>query len=395
MSGNVIKEKSLFRKYHILKILFDEGGKALAELSYITKISLPLVTKLVMELRAEGYLVEEKDTSKNTQAGRPATLYNLNPVSGYIMGVDLGRVYTTFLLIDYRQNIVFEKREKKSYLFDDETVIKKVCNEISQIIKESGIDKSKFMGAGFSIPGIINSATGESESYLNFGKPIKDLFEEELKLPVIIEHDAKAMAYGEFWLGGAKSLQNVICVNYGWGLGLGMILNGNIYYGQNGYAGEFGHIPVVANGEQCYCGKRGCLETVSSGKSIERIAREKLAGGVPSILNNSGKNVAEIETSDILEAANSGDQFSIELLQEAGFYLGYGIATLINIMNPDKIILNGSISKVADYILDSVRSSAMKHSHVKLNNKVEFEISKLGHKAAALGAARLIANNVI
>lgn len=391
---SAVKEKNQKRKSMILSILFKEGEKSIAELTQLTNISLPVVTKLIGELKKDKFITENKEL-KAAQAGRPASFYKINGTAGYLLGVDLGRIHTTFIIIDLEQNIIYEKREKVTYLSEDEKVVSKIHNKIISLIDEAKLDWDRLMGVGFSIPGYVNSKLGLTESYLNFHDSIKLMLEKEIEKPILIEHDAKSMIYGELWFGAAKGLKNVLCINYGWGLGLGMLLDSKVFYGQDGYAGEFGHIPVTNQSHQCYCGKIGCLETVSSGKSIERITREKLSAGATSTLTLNNKKIESIEVVDILEAANKGDHFAIEIMQEAGFNLGYGIASLINIFNPQKIIISGSISKVADYILDSVRSSAMKHSLVKLNKNIEFEISKLGYRSAALGVARLVANEII
>lgn len=390
---NLVQQKNIKRKNQVIKILFEEGPKSLAELTKLTNTSLPVITKLILELREENFVLEEKETNLS-QAGRPPVLYRLNGKAGYLLGVDLGRIHTKMVLLDLEKNIVYETYEKKSYLYNEKHALREIENLIKENIQKAKIAWDKLISIGFSIPGILRSKTGESDSYLHFEKPLGEMLSDILQKPVVIENDAKAMAYGEYWFGEAVNKKNVICINYGWGLGAGLILNGQLFYGSNGYAGEFGHIPAIVNGVQCYCGKRGCLETMSSGQSIERIAKEQLVKGITSILTTE-KQIEDIDAGDILNAANQGDQFSIEILEKAGYYLGYGIAILINIFNPEKIIIGGNISNLADYILDSIRSSAMKHSLVTLNRDVEFQVTKLGNKAAALGVARLAATENI
>ncbi len=198
------------------------------------------------------------------------------------------------------------------------------------------------------------------------------------------------MAIGELWMGKAKGYQNVLCLNVGWGVALGIIIDGKIYYGKDGFSGEFGHLQVVPDGELCYCGKRGCLETVSSAKAITRIAKEKIQGGEKTIiLQNPGFDPEKLDAAAIIEAANKGDQFSIEILENAGKYLGLGIGYLINIFNPERIILGGGITRANPYIMDSIISTAMKQSLVHISKKVEFHISELGFKAGAIGVAML------
>jgi predicted NBD/HSP70 family sugar kinase len=197
----------------------------------------------------------------------------------------------------------------------------------------------------------------------------------------------QAMALGELWFGGAKNEKNVLCINFGWGLGVGIILDGKVYYGEDGYAGELGHIQIVPDGELCYCGKKGCLETVSSSRAITKIAQQRIEKGATTRILNEVSKIDEIDSKTIFQAANQGDQFSIEIIEEAGSFLGSGIAILINLFNPSLIILGGGVSNAAPYLIDIIKSNAMKHSLVQLNKNVRFVTSKLGYKAGALGVA--------
>jgi len=251
------------------------------------------------------------------------------------------------------------------------------------------------LGIGVSIPGLVQGPLGISNTYLNFNeKSIKDVLEDRFEKPVHVEHDAKAMALGELWFGSARGRQNVLCVNIGWGLGLGIIINGKIYYGSHFYAGEFGHLQIIPNGNLCYCGKRGCIETYASGKAIAQNARDKISDGAQSTLSKMDVKLDEIDAKMIIEAANSGDQFSIEILEDAAGYLGYGIAQLINMFNPELVIFGGRIATVKSFILNKIISTSVKHSLTHLNENIEFEVSQLGTKVGALGVAVLAASDL-
>ena len=225
--------------------------------------------------------------------------------------------------------------------------------------------------------------------------PAREILSQRFKKPVHIEHDLEAMAFGERWFGAAKEVDNALCVNFGWGLGLGIIIDGEVYYGENGYAGEFGHIQVVKNGELCYCGKKGCLETVASGSAITRIARERISKDASTIMTKDQHlRIDQVDTEAVLRAASLGDEFSIEILEEAGNHLGAGIGVLINLLNPALVVLGGGVSTSTPYVLEAVRASALKHSMVKLNRDVKFTISSLGNKAGALGVAVYLAEDL-
>lgn len=385
------KQKRNERIIELIKILMSNEKMTLAELTKLADQSLPKVTETINIMKELNIVIEF--TSDDIAAmGRPSQKFKLNSSYGYFIGIDLGRIHTNFVVLDYSQKKIFENHITPLLHLETKEVVNKLGIYINQILREVKVPKSKLMGIGISIPGIVNSIKGISETYLKLeNKTIQEYFTEHLKNTVRIEHDVKSMTLGEMYFGKYTDLKNALYLNFGWGLGLGIIFNGELYYGKDSYCGEFGHIPVVPNGELCYCGKIGCLETVSSGRAITKTVKDKISAGASSMILKSISDPDKIEPLDILKAANKGDQFSIEILEEAGKYLGIGIAMLINIFNPEKIIIGGTFTQVATYILDIARSNAMKHSLTQLNKNVQFEISSLKNSAGALGVARLTA----
>jgi len=385
-----VRRKNKIRRNLVLKALYDKGELSLTELCEETGITLPVLKKLISDLKRESLIVPCK-IEKNGKTGRPPKKFKLNKDGGYIIGVDIGRLFTNFILLDLEQNIICEKRLQTFSLQEPDKFIQYIYDEVIGMVKTSKIPYKKLLGIGISIPGIVKSKEGRSETYLNFGeKTTREIFIEKFKKPVYIEHDAKAMALGELWMGSAKGCKNVLSLNIGWGIGLGIIIDGKLYYGESGFAGEFGHIQVVPGGELCYCGKYGCLETVASGKALTQLAREKIRQGVKTILTKDNNfNIENLDARDILEAANKGDQFSIDLIENSGRYIGLGIGYLINIFNPEKVILGGGITIANKYLINSIISSAMKYSLPHINKDVKFEISTLGVRAGAMGVAIL------
>ncbi len=386
-----VRKKNEIRRNLILRALLDKGPLSLTDLAKETGITLPVVSSIISMLKKEGLVVEVKD-KENIQAGRPPLVVKLNGAAGFILGIDIGRLFTNFIILDLENNIIADIRRKSISLSNNIKVIDDLEKEIKLILSSAKVKWNKLLGIGISLPGMVRGRLGLTETYFNFGeKTAKEVLMERFNKPVHVEHDLKAMALGELWFGAAKNVRNALCVNVGWGLGLGIILDGHVYYGEDGYAGEFGHIQVVSDGELCYCGKRGCLETVSSGRAMTHIARKKITKGADTIIMHDGKKVEDIDASAVLEAANKGDQFSIEIIEEAGQHLGFGIATLINLFNPSVIILGGGVSNAVPYLVDSIKSNAMKHSLVHLNKNVQFVTSTLGNKAGALGVAIYLA----
>lgn len=383
-----VKRKNEIRKNLVLNALLEQGQLSLADLKKFTGMTLPVLTNVITSLKKENFVVE-LDGKSSISAGRPPAIVKLNGKAGFILGIDIGRLFTNYIILDLAQNIISDIRKESIPLSNNISVIDKLEKEIKPILNQAKINWDKLLGIGISLPGLVRGKAGISETYFNFGrKSAKEILAEKFGKPIHIEHDLKAMALGELWFGAAKNVTNVLCINVGWGLGMGIIIDGKIFYGHNSYAGELGHIQIVQDGELCYCGKRGCLETVSSGKAITKIARERIKRGATTVLYQTPDfEIDNIDAGTVLEAANKGDQFSIEIIEEAGSYLGKGIAILINLFDPSLVILGGGVSNAAPYLIESIKSNAMKHSLVHINKNVDFVISNLGNKSGALGVA--------
>ena len=173
-----------------------------------------------------------------------------------------------------------------------------------------------------------------------------------------------------------------------WGLGLGIIVNGKLYSGKSGFSGEFGHLPIVDNGILCTCGKQGCLETMVSAVAIARMAKEGIEKGKSSLINELvGNDLDKIEISTVIQAANRGDQFAISLFAEAGHWLGRGVAYLIQIFNPELIIIGGRVAEASQFIMAPVQQAIHIYSNHDISNNTEIKFSELGSKAGTMGAA--------
>lgn len=390
-----VRAKNQIRRNRILRALLEEGRLSLTDLAKRTGISLPMVSSIASTLKRDRFLVMTEVRGVD-RAGRPPIIARLNGNAGFVLGIDLGHRNTNMVLLNLEQSIVAERHEQSLSLGNDPAIIEWIAEEVNAALKDAGISRKKLLGVGVSIPGIVRGREGISESYLHFGStPVREILQKRLKKPVHIEHDAKAMALGERWFGTARNVNDALCLNVGWGLGLGILLDGKLYYGRDGYAGEFGHIRILRDGPLCYCGKRGCLETVASGMAIERDARERLASGAPSRLREMcGAKLDIVDAALVVRAATEGDEFSIEILEEVGRYLGEGIAQLINLFNPELIILGGRVSQAGHLLLDATRSAAIRNSHVNLSAGIEFSVSTLGTRAGALGVAMLAARDI-
>ncbi|HBX19023.1 MAG TPA: ROK family transcriptional regulator, partial [Porphyromonadaceae bacterium] len=217
-------------------------------------------------------------------------------------------------------------------------------------------------------------------------QPITEILSKRLQYKVGIDNDTRAMAYGEYMKGAIEGEKNVIFVNISWGLGIGIIIDGKLYYGKSGFSGEFGHFPAFDNEIICHCGKKGCLETEASGLAIHRMVLERIARGESTILTEHVKNVQDITLTDIIRATNMEDTMCIEILEEVGYKLGKYIAGLINIFNPELLVIGGQVAETDGFILLPIRSAVRKYSLSLVNKDSHIVLSKLKNRAGIIGA---------
>ena len=249
---------------------------------------------------------------------------------------------------------------------------------------------------GVNLTGRINHITGYSFSYfMGEDKPLASMLEDRLKAPVYIENDSRAMAYGEYICGVASNEKNMLFINVSWGLGMGMVLDGKPHYGKSGFSGEIGHFPLLDNDIICQCGKVGCLETGASGLALHRLLMDKLKEGKASILSSKFSAGDEITLDDILGALTEEDVLTIETLEETGSTLGRAIAGLINIFNPDLVVVGGRLSVAEEYLMLPIKSAINKHSLNIVSKDTVIKFSKLGKKAGPIGACMLSRSHML
>ncbi len=388
---NVSKKNNL--KLLILKELYHNGCKSIPELSKIIHMSTPTITRAIDELIENGFLIEEGVGSSS--GGRRPNLYGLNPSARYVIGVDISKHHIRLGLFDFNNQPVSDIKVIDEGLEVSKDFMKSLKESVNDFIAESGIDKKKIMGIGIAIPGLRDLHTGISYSYLQDEKPATIQFENIFDYPVFVENDAKVMALGEQAFGLAQGKQNVLCLNIGSLIGLGMILNGKLYKGNSGFSGEFGHIQVDPDGQLCYCGKIGCLETLASGSTMIKRARKEIAEGATTVIRSMvGNDPGKITIEIVLQAAQRGDQFAIGLLANIGEHLGRGIAVLIHLFNPELIIIGGELTKAENYIVDPIQQNLNKYTIAKIRRDAQIMTSTLGQNAGLMGTVAMVMEQV-
>ncbi len=383
----------------ILGYLANHGSMTLPELGKRLNISVPKVTVLVNALRNEGLVGDYGKV--DSSGGRKPNLYGVAPGAAYFIGVDVKQSHVTIGLLDLDKVLVRNSGKMDYELTNTVESRDKLCGYILDFINELSspelsIPKDRIKGVGINLSGRVNYRTGHSYSYFHFDdRPLSEIVEEKIGFPVFLENDSRAMAYGEFCLGAVENEQDVLFLNLDYGIAVGILIGGGLYYGKSGYAGEFGHMPVFNNEYICRCGKKGCLETEAAGWALERMFRDKIREGSSSLITAKIPEADRITMDDIIEAAIADDVLAIELIAQLGDNIGRGIASLINVFNPELVILGGSLLATGDYIGLPIKTAINKYSLSLVNNDTRLVHSKLGEDAGLLGACLLVRNRFL
>ena len=376
--------KNTLLKKEILRLCIKNNTNSIADFSKELATSVPTTTKLLSEMIEEGLLQDEGKV--DTKGGRRPSTYGLNPSAGYFIGVDLSRQHFHIAICDFKGNLVYFIQDIPFVLEANADSFKKICAKVKDEVGAKGIDWDKVLGVGVSLSGRVNPEKGYSLTYfVSDDIPMKNLFEQQLGVPVTIENDSRAMAYGEYMTMNSGKESDLIFINLSWGLGMGMILNGALYYGKSGFSGEIGHFPSLDNNIICRCGKMGCLETGASGWALHRIILEKLKQGRKSTLAPIFEKNGEITLDEILNAVRDEDILAIEGIEQVGATLGQGIAGVINIFNPSLVVIGGRLIVGKDYLMLPVKTAVNRFSLSKVSSDTKFQFSKLGLTAAGIG----------
>lgn len=386
--------KNINLKKELLSYFAKNNNSTIPELCKELLLSAPKVTSIISDLMDDG-LVQDHGKVDST-GGRRANLYGLAPESGFFLGVDVKHYHINIGLIDFQNNPV-KIIENYSYrLNNSQESLEDLCDIINNFIGELPVSKEKILGMGINLSGRINYATGYSYSFFNFQEdPLSKIIKSHIGIPVFLENDSRAMAYGEFSAGIVKEEKDVLFLNLDYGLGMGIMLNQELYYGKSGYSGEFGHFPMFQNEILCKCGKKGCLETEASGWALIEIFKKKLKEGSTTLVAKNNDTLDDITLQDIINAVLNDDVLAIELIAEIGNKLGRAVAMLINLFNPELVILGGSLATTEDYIRLPIQSSINKYSLSRVNNDTQIRISKLGNRAGIIGACLLVRDRLL
>lgn len=373
-------------KTALLNLLIEHGGQTIAELSSSLGVSVPYTTKTLNELIEDGLI--EVTGKKDYYSKRAPKIYDLIATSGYFLGIDTGKQSLTFGICDFCGNMVAEPELIHFDYQDTPECFDRFINLINEYIQRSGIARSQIKKACMSIGGRVNPEIGCAYNYFTCTEmPLAEALTERLDLPFCIDNDTRCMTYGEYLKGVCKGLKNIIFVNVSWGIGIGIIFDGKLYLGKSGFSGEIGHMHIYNNDIICHCGKTGCMETETSGSALLRKMKEALENGGTSVLSDKVKNQhQELTLQDILDAIKKEDVLSIETLQKVAVELGTNLAGIINIFNPEMLVIGGDLSVTGAYLTQPICMGIKKFSLNMVNEDSQVAASTLKEHAGLIGA---------
>jgi len=318
-------------------------------------------------------------------------------MSNYIIGIDIGGTTVKFGLVSndgelFKKWSIPTKTENNGAM-----IVNDIWNSLAQTLESFNINKDTIIGIGVGIPGYVDSGSGLVYEAINIGWKninIKKQLEELTGLPIFIENDANIAVLGENWRGAGNEAKHVIAVTLGTGVGGGIIANGKILNGQNGMAGELGHILIEEDGALCNCGNRGCLETIASATGIVRQAMEEINVNPSSDLAAFFDEKKSISSGDVFELAAKGDTLATSIVERTATILGSTFANLGVILNPEKILIGGGVSEAGEPLLDKITSSFIANALPRVIDACEIKLAQLGNDAGIIGAAYLVKQNM-
>ena len=400
MAIQATADQGLIRKLNtavILDILRRYAPLSRAEVAARTGLNRSTVSIIVNSL-IEGGFVQETDL-QSSKIGRPGMLLVLNPKGGFAVGVEIGVDFISLILTDFIANVLWRQRVSSNPAEDQIRILDR-ASELTQEAIDVGLEQGlRPLGIGVGVPGLVDTLQGKLIFAPNLrwtNVPLRLMWSQRFDLPTFVENEANAAALGEYYFGVARGVNSFIYLSAGIGLGGGVLIDGKLFRGSSGYAGEVGHMTVDPDGDLCGCGKRGCWETKVGPRAVLRGVRKILADGAHSFINDLAAGDLESITFDmVVQAAESSDPVALKALQNVGEYLGVGVANLINIFNPELIVLGGALSLANEFLLPVIEDTVCESALKPPCENIHFEASAHGADACVMGAVALVLDDIL
>ena len=369
----------------ILSLLTRQDSATIPAMAETLGISVGTATKYIGTLIDEGYL--EDGGKAASVSGRRPNLYGLRADAGWFLGMDVNDRYVNLAMMDFRGNIV-RKHLVDDFALEETGAFDRFSDLLRRTLRQARSEGFLLKEICVALPGRVDTRTGESYNYFyEPGRGLADRLQEMAGIPLCLYNDTRAMTYGELLKGAGSGCRNMLLINVNWGLGMGVVIDGNVYGGKSGFAGEFGHVYGFDNQIICRCGKRGCNETEISGQALQRKLVQRIRAGESSILSphvlSSDK---PLTLNEIMDAVAREDVLCIDAIEKIGLFLGQKTAGLINVFNPELVVVGGELAMTGDYLLNPMRMGVNKHAIHLVSEDTRICQSALGMDAGAVGA---------
>ncbi|MBK8780711.1 MAG: ROK family transcriptional regulator [Anaerolineales bacterium] len=385
MNNSPLGNRELIRAINrstILNSIKTNGAIPRAEIARLTGLSPATVTGITAELIQDN-LVFEKESGDSSGGRRPIMLA-INPNGGCVVGIKVMEDHALGALTDLEASLL----GKQSYPLTDtspEGISRSLSELVAELLKMSENPAPNLMGVGVGLAGIVEAGQGLVRQSPFFGwndVPLREMIQNRVNVPVYVDNDVNTLAFAEKWFGAGRGVDNFLVVTVGRGIGLGIVSNGQFNHGVRGGAGEIGHTVIQPGGELCACGKRGCLEMYASEPALLRQAAKAFEQGQLSSLPKTPE--------ELIALAASGEKAAQEIFARAGELLGQSIANLVNIFNPQRVLINGEGVRAGNWLFDPMRAAIDEHTMPGLRQDVSILVEPLGDDAWARGAASLV-----
>jgi glucokinase-like ROK family protein len=384
---SISNAKNLNKRIVLDLVRFTPGGISRADLARQTSLTRAAITAMVNDMVVDG-LIRETDTGPATGGRRPILL-EVNPQRGYIVGVDMGASHISILISDFAARVLDDMEVPSDVSLGPKVCLSRIDEAVQSLLGKNGLTIQHVLAVGLGVPGPIVAEAGLVSTppimpgWHNY--PIRTHLEKVWNCPVSVNNDAELGALGEWAYGAGRGERHLAYIKVGSGVGAGLLLDGRIYRGATGCAGEIGHITILNDGPQCSCGNYGCLEALSGGHAIARRAQEAISAGKRTIICAQKPETA-ISARDVIAAARLGDLVAQQIVAEAGAYLGTAVASLVNLFNPNVIVVGGGVSFMGDLLLEPIRKGVRERSLPSAGQAVRISAALLGRRSSAMGA---------
>jgi glucokinase-like ROK family protein len=375
-------------KHTILDLIrFTPGGISRVDIARRMQLSRAAITAIVNDLLATGIIREAE--SRLGHSGRPPIVLEINPTRGYVIGIDFGATHLNLLAADISARILEELEVEIEIQAGPEACLEEANLRVHELLKKAQLNFKDVLAIGVGVPGPTFTEEGMVvappimpgwDRY-----PIRDSLQKLWGLPVSVNNDAELGAIGEWAYGAGRGERNLVYIKIGTGIGAGLLMDGKIYHGVTGSAGEIGHLTIDENGPVCACGNHGCLEALAGGRAIALQAQQAVQKGLRTQLTNI-QPVEKITARDVSSAAQKGDLVSQQILTQAGSYIGIALAGLVNMFNPGMVIIGGGVAQTGDILLEPMRQTVQRRSLPAATRVLRITTAMLGRQSSSMGA---------